>query len=446
MTQSQLRVLCAPACRTWQREPVSEDGWLPTVFEHLLDAGKVSRVTALVEATEVPSSPALRLVAVGKRRSELGGSATLPIKVGFVVASKDLMRDVDLVHVGLPFAIGWSQSALLPMVAHRRLPLVVGPVQVLQTWMAPDEIRSRQELLSSPRTQAPRARRLADRVASSAYGWARPALRAGNRRLLRAADVVVAVSEAAASLVRAEGVENERIRVVPHPLSCSPAPRRLTQPMAAPRLLAVGVLIERKAVDVTLSALRHLRVSGRPATLVIAGQGPQEASLRRLAEELGVQDLVEFTGWLGKEQLVEEMSRATAFVTMSRSEAFPVAVIDAMAAGLPVVSAANTGARSVIEPGATGWLVPVDDELALAERLHWILAHPAEAAGVADRARRWARETLAPPVVADRWGEVYDIARSVNRAQRTNGQGGPDLLASFEGLHPRNQHPTGRTE
>lgn len=125
------------------------------------------------------------------------------------------------------------------------------------------------------------------------------------------------------------------------------------------------------------------------------------------------------------------MARATAFVTMSRSESFGAALTGAMAAGLPVVSAANKGAFSVIEPGTTGWLVPVDDDLALAERLTWILTNPAEAARVGDRASRWARETLSPPIIADRWGDVYENARAMSRTRRTNSQGSqPSLRCS----------------
>jgi glycosyltransferase involved in cell wall biosynthesis len=427
VSQGSLHVLCAPACRRWAAEPVSEDGWLPMVFEHLLQIEPDSSVTAIVEVADIPSRERLRLVAVGQRRHELLGSATLAAKTALAVVRSRLLEGVDLVHIGLPFAVGWTQSAVPATARRRDLPIVVGPVQVPQTWMAADEIRPREELITGTPGWGRLRPGLVEQATAAAYKLASPLLAAGNRRLLRRADVVVAVDEAASSLVRAEGVAGERIRVVPPPLSCAPALARRPE-SGAPRLLTAGVLIERKAVDRVIRALALLRASGTAACLVIAGQGPQEPALRRLASALGVQDAVEFAGWLGKDRLRSLMATSSAYVTMSRSEAFPVSVIDAMASGLPVVSAANAGARSIVQQGVTGWLVPVDDDRALAARLRQMLADPRATSAVAERASRWARATMTPPVVAAGWLDAYRLAldlhgRASTAARHTAGTG-----------------------
>lgn len=409
MTPSPLRVLSAPTCRMWRSAPSSEDGWLPTIFGQLLELEPVFAVTALVEDALVTSRPGLRLISVGRRHRELLGSVALPAKTTLAVVQGRLLESVDVVHIGLPFALGRTQSGVAALARRRGLPVVVGPVQSPQSWVSDDEFGSREQLIAAESAARSGLGTKAERAASVLFSLGSPALAAGNRRLLHRAEVVVAIDAAAAALVRAQRVPGLRVRVIPPPLSMPVAAARVP-PHGSPVLLTAGFLIRRKAVDKVIAALALLRSAGSDAALLVAGQGPEEARLRRLAGELGVADAVSFLGWLDKEALRDAMARATIYVTMSRSESFGVAVADAMASGLPVVSAANGGARSLVVDGETGWLVPIDDEHALAHRLGTLLANPDRTAAVGARAARWARATLSPPEVAKQWLEVYRTA------------------------------------
>lgn len=402
--KASLRVLCAPATRRWQVHPVSEDGWLPTVITHMQRLEPGLSMIAMVEESEVPDQPGLRIRTVGRRRHELLGSVTLPVRLTAAAIRDGALDQVDLVHVGLPFAVGRTQSLLAFLALRRGLPVVVGPIQAPQTFLGSDETAASDEARGRPRSN-PSV--LAQKTGRLILGAAAPLLRAGDRAVLAMATEVVAVDANALAMLCDAGVDQGRCTIIPHPLSQVPAEASVAVGFHPLRLLSAGVLIERKAVDQIIEAVALLRRAGIQATLTVAGSGPAEQALRRLASERRIADAVEFAGWLSPSQLWAAMDRSTFFVTMSRSEAFPVTVIDALAAGVPTISAANQGAASVLRHGVTGWLVPIDDPRALVSQITALIETPSVVQTVARQGATWARRALAPDVVAGQWLEVY---------------------------------------
>jgi glycosyltransferase involved in cell wall biosynthesis len=93
--------------------------------------------------------------------------------------------------------------------------------------------------------------------------------------------------------------------------------------------------------------------------------------LEQRVEELGLAGRVEFLGWV--DNLSSVLPRWDVFVLPSLEEGFPVAVLDDMAAGLPVVASAVGGVPELIEDGTTSWLVPLGDFQALASRIRLLL-------------------------------------------------------------------------
>jgi glycosyltransferase involved in cell wall biosynthesis len=106
-------------------------------------------------------------------------------------------------------------------------------------------------------------------------------------------------------------------------------------------------------------------VAGAPAMrLVVAGDGPERAAMRRLADELGVGDRVELPGRLDRAALRALYARSHAFVLPSERESFGIAALEARTAGLPVVAMLASGARDFIRQGVDGLLARDDAELA----------------------------------------------------------------------------------
>jgi glycosyltransferase involved in cell wall biosynthesis len=144
----------------------------------------------------------------------------------------------------------------------------------------------------------------------------------------------------------------------------SPVARTTFQtPEGVPLLVALGRLHAAKAFDTLVRALVHVP----EAHLWIAGDGPEEAALRQLADETGVAGRIRFLGW--QEDVEGLLASADVFVCPSRHEPLGNVVIEAFAQGLPVVAAASQGPRSLIRDAKNGLLVPIDDVIALAKAI-----------------------------------------------------------------------------
>ncbi len=154
-------------------------------------------------------------------------------------------------------------------------------------------------------------------------------------------------------------------------------------------------------IDLLLRAfaqLQHARAPGAAALrLRLVGDGPQRAELEGLAHELGVAGQVDFIGAVPHAQVAEELRRIDVFVAASRQESFGVAVLEASAAGLPVVATRLGGLPEVVEDGVTGVLVPPDDVPALAAAIGGLLADAARRQQFGAAGRDWVAARYAWP-------------------------------------------------
>lgn len=163
-------------------------------------------------------------------------------------------------------------------------------------------------------------------------------------------------------------------------------------------LVFCGRLVDYKGLDVLFEAMRGADVAGR---LVVVGDGPLLRTLRADARGLPV----EFTGTLADAALHELLSRADAFVFPSRNEGQGVAVLEAMAAGLPIVASDVGEITETVEPG-TGIVVPPGDAEALRAALSQLFRlAPSERRAMGERAtdvvrRRYSWEAARPAILA----------------------------------------------
>lgn len=125
----------------------------------------------------------------------------------------------------------------------------------------------------------------------------------------------------------------------------------------------VGRLVPIKDVPSLIEAFSHVARRVAAARLVLAGDGELRAALEQQVEERDLRSRVIFAGW--RSDLVRLYATFDALVLSSRNEGTPVAVIEAMAAGLPVVSTAAGGVAELVDHRVTGWVVPVGDSAAL---------------------------------------------------------------------------------
>ncbi len=198
--------------------------------------------------------------------------------------------------------------------------------------------------------------------------------RRARRGLLRA-DMVTALSSGIQRIVESAGVRPERIVHIPHGID--PDPFKEARPMEweRPYVLALGRLVGFKGFDCLIRAFSHLADRHQEIDLVIVGDGPKYGELRELASELGLLDRVHLVGFKEGEEKLAWYKGARAFVLPSYpgNEGFPNVLLEAMAAGLPIVATEVSGAEDIVIHGKTGYLVPPYDSNALASAIDLIL-------------------------------------------------------------------------
>ena len=237
-------------------------------------------------------------------------------------------------------------------------------------------------------------------------------LRPINKPLLRSASRVIAVSQAVAESLRRNGViESSKITVVHNGIDTD----RFNQPGAhsgdSPVLVGtVGHLAPIKGQDIFVRAAALISASHPRVHFVVIGEdkSPQmvhRRSLENLVAELGLNGIVSMPGW--SDDMPRVLSSLTLFVSAARSEPFGLAIVEAMAAGLPIVATASEGALEIIEDGLTGKLVPSGDPEALAEAIKDLLDDPLECSRLGRNARLAARERYGLARMASDTERVY---------------------------------------
>ncbi len=253
------------------------------------------------------------------------------------------------------------------------------------------------------------------------HGVAAEDYRYAARLLSRAPDAVVTVSEAIRSRLEQSGLRARRIEVIPNAVTAPPMPERgearraLDLPADVPVALCLARLVDQKRHDVLFQAFAKVPA---PALLLLAGDGPNRDRLLRLRDGLGLADRVQL---LGARADVPALLAAADLTTLASDwEGLPVAVLESMAAGRPVVATDVDGVAEVLRHGG-GLLVPPRDPDALGDALTRLLTDPDAAAEAGARAAE---------VICDHY-DPTDMVRRYDRLLR-------ELLSA--------QRPTTRTD
>jgi glycosyltransferase involved in cell wall biosynthesis len=236
-----------------------------------------------------------------------------------------------------------------------------------------------------------------------------------NRHLLSGAGRVIAVSQAVAESLRQNGViESSKITVVHNGIDTDRFAGSTNTPAAGgnrPILVGtVGHLAPIKGQDVFVRAAALISARRRGVHFVVIGEdkSPQmgyRKHLESLVGELGLTESVAMPGWT--DDIPGVLSSLTLFVSAARSEPFGLSIVEAMAAGLPVVSTASEGALEIIEDGHSGKLVPVGDPESLAEAINDLLDNPLERSRLGRNALVAARERYSLARMASDTERIY---------------------------------------
>jgi colanic acid/amylovoran biosynthesis glycosyltransferase len=157
---------------------------------------------------------------------------------------------------------------------------------------------------------------------------------------------------------------------------------RARGPAEPVRLLTVARLVEKKGIEYALQAVARLRQGHSNLQYGIVGDGPLLPALRELAAQLGLQQVTVFHGAKDSRFVQQRIAEADLFLLPSVTaadgdqEGTPVSLMEAQAAGLPVLATIHSGIPEVVLDGASGFLLPERDVAGLADRLCYLIEHP----------------------------------------------------------------------
>lgn len=228
------------------------------------------------------------------------------------------------------------------------------------------------------------------------------------------ASAIVGVSESTCQhLSSALSLPASRVTLVPNGAPAKTGQRERTRVSLAltPEerlLLAVGNLYKVKGHDVLIHAAADLAQRGGlpPWRIAIAGRGVEEATLREMIRAAGLGGRVILLGL--RNDIPDLLAAADGWVMPSLSEGLPMALLEAMLAGLPTICSAVGGIPALVIPGKTGFLVPPSDPVALSSALAALLADANGAADLGANARRVAESAYSVTSMVERYLALYD--------------------------------------
>jgi glycosyltransferase involved in cell wall biosynthesis len=200
----------------------------------------------------------------------------------------------------------------------------------------------------------------------------------------------VAISESTRDDLVTRGVDPARIEVQ-HP-GITP-PRRAPPPLLARgrRVAYLGRLERYKNVDVLIRAVAALRGRFPEVELAVIGGGSDRTRLEGIAARTGIADRVRFTGFVSEAERDELLAHARVCVCPSSKEGWGLTVIESNALGTPNVASDAPGLRDSVREGETGFLVPVGDVAAFADRIGRLLGDDVLATRMSRQATAWAQ-------------------------------------------------------
>ena len=226
-------------------------------------------------------------------------------------------------------------------------------------------------------------------------------------RTLHAADWVCCVSSAVLAQVNQLVPQVSALSSVIYNGLEVPSILPLPLPIDMPRLLCLGRLVPAKGFDLALTALASIIASYPNIRLVIAGDGPMRPELEQQAAELGLTEVVEFTGWVEPDEVPALINTATMVLMPSWREGLPTVALQAALMGRPVVGTRAGGLAEVVVHRQTGLLVEKGDTHSLSQAIAFLLNNPELALKMGMAGRKRAQELFSWRRCVAGYNELY---------------------------------------
>ncbi len=224
-------------------------------------------------------------------------------------------------------------------------------------------------------------------------------------RKTRQANGLVALSETIERELLEDGYDAQRIHLIANGVPVPAEPWSNDKAMVARHVVFVGRLAQEKGLDTLLNSWPEVLKSFSGLQLRLIGDGPMRTVLEQQSDRLGITKSVQFAGALT--DAAEQIRKASLFVLPSREEGLSIALLEAMAMGLPVVASNIPGNRILVKPGMTGRLALPDQALMLSEMIIQAFANQELTLRMAQAGRALVQTSYSIEAVAQRHLELF---------------------------------------
>jgi glycosyltransferase involved in cell wall biosynthesis len=265
-------------------------------------------------------------------------------------------------------------------------------------------------------------------ILGSAYDWL------VGRWPFALADRIIAVSEWAKHDIAKYHIDERKIIAVHNGIdvgSFKPTTARNVRGqygIGGPMLLFVGRMITQKGIPYLIDAMPPVLERHPDAKLLLVGRGNALKSLENKTGAMGLEKSVLFSGYMAEEALKEAYGTCDLFVLPSVWEVLPIAILEAMSSSKPVVCTDAGGNAELVKEGLNGYVVPMRDPRALADKINALLDDPEKMKSMGKAGRRRAEEEFDWKLIALKTKQVYeDLLLEKKKGQRMNNRFYPHI-------------------
>jgi len=318
------------------------------------------------------------------------------INLYFYVKSHRLVEKADIIHHVLPFRYKLTFNLLYKLAGKYKKPFIIGPLQSPQLIVGRDEHEGQMFVERSLLQNLNMLIRIASPILLTLF-----------KNTLKEARILVATTKFAQRLYE-KYADEDKIVVIPFGIDAnSVRVKDYNYGRGKVSIMYAGLLIYRKGVHYLLKAFAEIAKRYKNVELHIYGSGPQEYYLKELALSLGIPGKVKFHGLIPRERLLKEYSKHDIYAHPSLSESFGLAILEAMASGLPVVAFNIPNVNEIVEHGKVGLLARQRDPNDLSRKLALLIEDEKLRKTLGSNARKRVEEVYDWSIISQKYINIY---------------------------------------